>query len=41
MTTVTYAGFLGPVARTFETRERAEQWARQVGVFDRATFSAS
>ncbi len=35
---VTYPGFLQPVSRTFPNRERAEQWARQVGVFTRATI---
>lgn len=30
---VTYDGFLQRVTRIFPTRERAEQWARQAGVF--------
>lgn len=29
---VSYTGFLGPVVREFDTRERAEQWANQAGV---------
>ena len=35
---VTYAGFLQTVTRTFNNRERAEQWARRVGVYDWATI---
>ena len=37
--TVTYRGFLQPVVRTFQTRERAEQWARQVGIYHRAIIT--
>ena len=33
---VEYPGFLQYVAREFETQERAEQWARQAGVYGRA-----
>lgn len=36
---VTYSGFLQTVTRDFPTLERAEQWARQAGVFARATFA--
>ena len=36
MWTVHYKGFLQNVVRRFSTRERAEQWARQCGVFGRA-----
>lgn len=39
MTVVTYAGFLQRIVRTFPNRERAEQWARQVGVYRRATIT--
>jgi hypothetical protein len=39
MVTVTYKGFLETVTRTFENMERAEQWARQVGVYRTATFT--
>lgn len=35
---VRYSGFLQQVERRFPTRERAEQWARQVGMFDRCTI---
>jgi hypothetical protein len=36
---VTYAGQFGAtIARTFPNRAQAEQWARQAGVFSRATF---
>lgn len=38
MYTVTYKGFLQTVVRTFKTLERAQEWARQVGVFDIATI---
>lgn len=38
MVTVRYPGFLQYVERTFESMERAEQWARQCGVFGIATF---
>ena len=31
---VSYYGFLQEVVRFFPTRERAEQWARQVGRFN-------
>ena len=34
--TVTYTGFLQTITRTFPTKQRAEQWAQQVGVFDKA-----
>jgi hypothetical protein len=30
---VSYKGFLQPVTRRFVSKERAEQWARLVGVF--------
>lgn len=36
---VSYPGFLQQVTRVFESRERAEQWARQVGKFDRCTIT--
>ncbi len=36
--TVTYSGFFFSISRTFPTRERAEQWARQVGVYSIATI---
>ena len=39
MWTVTYTGFLQAVTRTFETQERAIQWARQVGKFDQAVIT--
>jgi len=32
MWVVRYRGFLQQVERFFSTKERAEQWARQVGV---------
>lgn len=28
---ITYSGMFYPVVREFETRERAEQWLRQIG----------
>lgn len=37
--TVTYRGFLQAVTRAFKTKERAEQWARQVGVYNRALIA--
>ena len=36
---VSYLGFLQYVVRRFPTRERAEQWARQAGVYDKATIT--
>lgn len=39
ITTVSYHGFLGIIVRTFDSRERAEQWARQAGVFSTATIT--
>lgn len=36
---VEYAGFLQTVARYFLTRERAEQWAMQVGHARKAVIS--
>jgi hypothetical protein len=36
---VTYRGFLQDIQRTFETMERAVQWARQCGVYKNATFN--
>lgn len=39
MVIVRYKGFLQTVERTFESLERAVQWARQCGVFRIATFS--
>ena len=39
MWTVTYRGFLQTVSRSFDTKERAIQWARQCGVFEIATIS--
>ena len=33
---VEYPGFLQTVCRRFESKERAEQWARQAGVYGRA-----
>jgi hypothetical protein len=36
---VTYRGFLQTVARDFDTLEQAELWAKQVGVFKRATIT--
>lgn len=38
-TIVTYPGFLQTVTRRFPSRKAAEQWARQAGVFARATFA--
>lgn len=37
---VTYSGFLQKVCRVFESKSRAVQWARQCGVYDRATIEA-
>lgn len=34
--TVEYSGMFGPVCRAFATPQRAEQWARQSGVYGRA-----
>ncbi len=31
MFTVSYSAFLQRVTREFDTRERAEQWCRQIG----------
>lgn len=39
MITVSYIGFLGIVVRQFETMERAQQWARQCGIFDKCKFT--
>ena len=39
MWTVSFRGFLGAVVREFTTRERAEQWARQVGRFRDAVIA--
>jgi hypothetical protein len=36
---LSYRGFLQHVIRDFDTREDAEQWARQVGVFKTATIT--
>lgn len=36
---VSYRGFCGEVSREFATRERAEQWARQVGKHSDSTFA--
>ena len=36
---VTFPGFLQQVERIFPNRERAEQWARQVGVFRQAKIT--
>jgi hypothetical protein len=38
MTEVTYHGLFVFVKRTFQTMERAHQWARQAGVFSKCTF---
>jgi hypothetical protein len=38
MTEVTYRGLFVYVTRKFDTLERAQQWARQVGVFGKCTF---
>jgi len=38
MIQVTYYGFAQQVNRYFPTLERAQQWARQVGVFSKCTF---
>lgn len=37
--TVVYSGFLQTVTRRFNSRHRAEQWARQVGIFNRCTIA--
>ena len=34
MFTVTYRGFLQTVSRSFPTRDKAEQWCRQIGRID-------
>lgn len=36
---VTYMGFVSEVVRKHPSRERAIQWARSVGVLDRATVT--
>lgn len=38
MTEVKYRGLFVFVTRTFPSLERAHQWARQAGVFDKCTF---
>ena len=36
--TVRYQGFLQTVERSFPSKQRAEQWARQCGVYKIATI---
>jgi hypothetical protein len=38
MTEVTYKGLFVLVKRKFPSLERAQEWARQVGVFNKCTF---